>query len=95
MALTENLALFFADFGVPCSVGAINFTAIFDLPDDTWSAAGVNVQGTGYLLQARTSDIVAASITSGTNVTVNGTVYVVRDVMLIDDGAVTHLTLSK
>lgn len=95
MALTENLALFFADFGVPCSVGATNFTGILDMPDDTWSAAGVNVQGTGYLLQARTSDIALAAISSGTTVTVGGRAYVVRDVMLIDDGAVTHLTLSK
>ena len=95
MAFTENLAVFFADFGVPCSVGAVNFTGILDRPDETLSLAGVNVLSTMYQLAAQTSDVQAAGVVSGTAITMGGQAYVVRDVLLLDDGAVTSLTLSK
>lgn len=95
MALTENLAVFMTDFGVPCSAGAFNFTGILDLPDETLGMAGVNVLSTMYVLQVRTSDVRAASIASNSSVTVNGQAFTVRDVISIDDGAFSHLTLSK
>ena len=92
---TENLDAFLAEMSVPCSVGAYSFKGLFDLPDETLSAAGVNVLSTMYQLQVKTSDVVAAAIASGTSITVNGTVYVVRDVLSHEDGAFSVLTLSR
>jgi len=91
----ENAAVFLADFGVPCSANAQSFTGILDQPDETLNMAGVNVLSTMYTLLLKTSDSAAAALASGTAITVNGTAFVVRDVMLKDDGVFTQLTLSK
>ena len=91
----ENLDVFLRDFGVPCSANARSFTGIFDTPDETLNMAGVNVLSTMYSLTVKTSDANAAALVSGNSITVNGTAYVVRDVMLRDDGALTQLNLSK
>lgn len=95
MALSEYLPGFFADFGVACSANGVGFTGILDKPDEQLSLSGVNVLSTMYLLALQSSDRAAASIATGTVVTVAGTTYTVRDVMLVDDGAITHLTLSR
>lgn len=95
MALVENLAVFLTDFGVPCSAGAYAFTGILDKPDETLSMSGVNVLSTMYLLTVRTSDVAGGAIRSGVSIAVDGQAYVVRDVISQDDGAFTHLTLSK
>lgn len=92
---TENTDVFLRDFGVPCSCGAFNFTGILNKPDETLAAAGVNVLSTMYLLECKTVDVVSASIISGSNITVDGQAFVVRDVLSVDDGVFNHLTLSK
>lgn len=91
----ENFDVFLRDMGVPCVAGAVTFTGLFDQPDDQLSAAGVNFLSTMYQVTAKTTDVTAAALVSGSPLIVNGTSYVVRDVMLVDDGAFTHLTLSK
>jgi len=94
--LTENLGLFLADFGQPCVATATSyaFTGILDTPDESMTMAGVAVLSTMYQLTARSSDVQAAGIASGAAITVGARPFVVRDVMLQDDGAFTTLTLS-
>lgn len=91
----ENPAVFLRDFGVPCAANGVSFTGLFDEPDDTLSMGGVNVQSTMYTLTLKSSDVTAATVASGGPITVNGAAFVVRDVMLIDDGIFSKLTLSK
>jgi hypothetical protein len=93
--LTEHPGVFLKDFGVPCSCGTYSFTGIPDVPDETLNMGGVNVLSTMYALQVQTSDVVAAGIVSGSQITANGQAFVVRDVLSVDDGVFSHLTLSK
>ena len=92
---TENPAVFLADFGLACTAGGVAFLGILDQPDELMNMAGVNVASTMYTLLMRTSDATAAALATGGSVNVAGTVYVVRDVLLRDDGTFTQLTLSK
>lgn len=91
----ENLDVFLRDFGLTCVAGSRSFSVLLDTPDETMNMAGVNVLSTMYACTAKTSDVQAAALASGSPVTVAGTAYVVRDVVLQDDGAFTKLTLSK
>ena len=91
----ENLAVFFADFGVACTAGTYAFTGILDTPDESMNMAGVNLLSTMYELICKTTDVHAAGIATGSSITAAGNAYVVRDVMLEDDGAITKLTLSR
>lgn len=91
----ENPDVFLRDFGVPCSANGQTFTGILDTPDETLNMAGVNMLSTMYTLTVKTSAATAAALASGTAITVNASAFVVRDVMLEDDGVFTKLTLSK
>ena len=94
--LVEALDVFLRDMGVPCvATGGYTFTGLFDQPDEQLSAVGVNFLSTMYQVTAKTSDVAAAALASNSPLTVNGTAYVVRDVVQVDDGAFTYLTLSK
>jgi hypothetical protein len=92
---TENRAVFLRDFGVACVANGRSFTGLLDTPDETMNMAGVNVMSTMYQCTVDSAAAQAAGLASGNNVTVNGQPYVIRDVVLIDDGAFTNLTLSK
>lgn len=91
----EGLDTFLADFGLPCVANGRSFTGILDTPDETMNMAGVNVLSTMYACTVKTSDVQAAVLVSGNTITVNGQAFVVRDVMLTDDGAFSNLLLSK
>lgn len=92
----EIPAVFLADFGLPCAAANGHaFTGILDTPDNTMNMAGVNVISTMYTLTVLTADVSAGAMVGGVNVTVNGAVFVVRDVLLQDDGTFTALSLSK
>ena len=93
--ITEDPAVFLADFGVPCTSNGVPFTGVLDTPDQTLSMAGVNVLSTMYALTVKTADVTAAAIATGSAVTVNGAPFVVRDTVLQDDGVFSILTLSK
>ncbi|MEI8327174.1 MAG: hypothetical protein WCH44_17795 [Betaproteobacteria bacterium] len=93
--LTENIGVLLKDFGVPCAAAGYSFTGIFDAPDDTLNMGGINVLSTMYRLTAQTSDVLDGAIESGSVLTVNGSAFVVRDVISVDDGVFSHLTLSK
>lgn len=94
MALAENLDVFLRDFGVTCVFAGHTFLGIFDRPDDIMNMGGVNVSSTMYLVTVKSSDVAAAVIKSGSTGTVNGISYVVRDVLMLDDGTFSNLTLS-
>lgn len=95
MPLSENPDVFLRDFGVPCVANAQSFTGILDTPDETMNMGGVNVLSTMYTLRCKSASVTAAGIASGTAVTVNGVAFVVRDVILEDDGVFSHLSMSK
>lgn len=94
MAFAENPDIFLKEFGVPCVFAARTFQGIFDKPDEMMNMAGVNVLSTMYVCIVKTSDVVASVIKSGTTGTVGGVSYAVRDVLMLDDGTFTQLTLS-
>jgi hypothetical protein len=91
----ENLDVFLREFGLPCSVAAQAFIGILSQPDEQMLMAGVNVMSTMYELTVKSSDVSALTIKSKTVIVVAGINYEVRDVMLLDDGAFTKLTVSK
>ena len=91
----ENLSVFTRDFGQLCTANGRTFTGILDAPDDTLNMGGVNVLSTMYVLQTPAADVLAAGIVSGTDITVSGVPFVVRDVLSLEDGAFNQLTLSK
>lgn len=93
--LLEHPAVFFADFGVPCSGAGVSFTGLLDKPDESLNMSGLSMLSTMYVLTVQAADLAAAAITSGSTVTVAGQPYTVRDCLSIDDGALYHLTLSR
>ena len=92
---TEGLDVFLADFGVPCVANGHTFTGLLDMPDETMNMAGVNVMSTMYVCTIKTSDGLTASLASGTAITVNAAAYVIRDVVLLEDGSFTQLAMSR
>jgi hypothetical protein len=88
---TEDLSIFLDDFGVSCTAGAITALGILDMPGETVS--GGMVISTEYMLTAKASDF--GGLLYGDGITVNGTNYQVREVMLIDDGKFCQISLSK
>lgn len=93
--LTESLSVFLRDFGVTCVAGGRTFLGLLDTPDETMNMAGVNVVSTMYECTVQTTDAQAAALSSGSAITVAGQAFVIRDLLLFDDGAFTKLTLSK
>lgn len=91
MALTEDLDIFLADFGVSCTAGATTANGILDMPSQVISDGMVLT--TDYTLTARTS--VFGSLIRGDSITVDGTAYTVRETMLIDDGKFVQLGIQK
>lgn len=86
--------VYLKDFGLTCVAAGGTFLGILDRPDDVLNMAGVNVTSTMYSLTAKTSDVTAAGLASGAAITVGGRAYVIRDLLSLDDGTFTNLTLS-
>ena len=91
MALTEDLDIFLADFGVSCTAGATTANGILDMPSQVISDGMVLT--TDYTLTARTSTF--GSLIRGDSITVDGTAYTVRETMLLDDGKFVQLGIQK
>lgn len=93
----DDIPDFFADFAVPCVSGANGyaFKGLLDTPDEALSLGGVHMLSTMYLVTAPTTDTTAAALATGVALTVDGVAYVVRDVMLQSDGALTQVSLSR
>jgi hypothetical protein len=91
MALTEDLDIFLADFGVSCTAGATTANGILDMPSQVISDGMVLT--TDYTLTARASAF--GSLIRGDSITVDGASYTVRETMLIDDGKFVQLGIQK
>ena len=91
MALTEDLDIFLADFGVSCTAGATTAKGIFDMPGEV--IAGGMVLSTDYSLTARFSDF--GTLVHGDSITVDGNSYTVRETLLIDDGRFVQIALQR
>lgn len=93
MAIVEDLAAYLADFGVPCSAGAVTFTGLLDQPDELMEFQRASAHSREYELTYRTA---ALALGRDTAVTVNGVAFTVREApRQIDDGAFSRVLLSK
>ena len=91
MAITEDLDIFLADFGVSCTAGAVTANGILDMPSQILSDG--MVLSTDYTLTARASNF--GSLIRGGSITVDSVAYTVRETMLIDDGKFVQIALQK
>jgi hypothetical protein len=78
-------------FGKPVVAGAVSGYGILDVP--TQVIADGMVLTTEYKLTVRTDQF--GSLKYGDAVTVDGAAYVVREPMLVDDGLLTEVLLTK
>jgi hypothetical protein len=91
MAITEDLDVFLADFGVSCTAGDTTANGILDMPSQVVSDGMVLT--TDYTLTTRASNF--GSLVRGNSITVDGTSYTVRETMLLDDGKFVQIALQK
>jgi hypothetical protein len=91
MAITEDLSIFLADFGVSCTAGAVTANGILDMPSQILSDG--MVLSTDYTLTAKASDF--GTLIRGDSITVDSVAYTVRETMLIDDGKIVQIALQK
>jgi hypothetical protein len=91
MAITEDLSIFLADFGVSCTAGAVTALGILDMPSQILSDG--MVLSTDYTLTARASNF--GTLIRGDSITVDSVAYTVRETMLIDDGKFVQIALQK
>lgn len=91
MAITEDLDIFLADFGVSSTAGAVTANGILDMP--TQVLAGDMVLTTDYTLTARYADF--GGLIYGDGITVDGINYQVRENRRIDDGKFVEISLMK
>lgn len=89
MALTEDLALFFADFGVSAVFGAQSSVVLLDLPDMD-VLEGMAISNNPAMTYASSE---FPSLVRGSSITVNGSAYTVREVRKLDDGALSQAML--
>jgi hypothetical protein len=91
MAITEDLDIFLADFGVSCTAGAVTANGILDMPSQILSDG--MVLSTDYTLTARASNF--GTLIRGNAITVDSVAYTVRETLLIDDGKFVQIALQK
>jgi hypothetical protein len=89
MAWTEDLTPFLADFGVTVRHGSEVASAILDAPTTTALGGLVTLEDFQLTLRAD----VLTDLGHGETVTIDGTDYLVREVLQIDDGALKRVTL--
>lgn len=91
MALSEDLSVFLADFGVPVTSGNISGHGILDMPGQL--VADGMIITTDYSLRCEASKF--GGLAYGASIAVNSVNYTVRENRLIDDGAFCEITLQK
>lgn len=90
MAVTEDLALFFADFGVDAVFGADTAVVLLDKPDaDVFDG---QIIANDPVITFATTDL--TGLVRGSAITVDGVGYTVRDVNLVDDGKLSKARLA-
>jgi len=91
MALTDLPDTYLADFGVDCVAGSVTGKGILDMPSQV--VAGDMVLTTDYALTAKAADF--GNLVYGSEITVNGAAYTVRETRLLDDGIFCELALQR
>ena len=91
MAITEDLDVYLADFGVSCTAGATTAKGILDMPGEV--VAGGMVLSTDYSLTTRHSNF--GTLIAGDAITVAGEAYTVRENRRIGDGKFVEIALQK
>jgi hypothetical protein len=91
MALTENLDVFLADFGVSVTAGAVSGVGILDMPGEL--VADGMIITTDYSLRCEASKF--RTLAYGASITVDGAAYTIRENRLIEDGVFCVITLQK
>ena len=91
MALSDLPDTYLADFGVDCVAGSITGKGILDMPTEV--LAGDMVLSVDYQLTARADQF--GDLEYGSEISVNGVAYTVRDSRLIDDGIMCQLSLQR
>ena len=91
MALTEDLTLFLADFGVSVTAGAVSGFGILDMPGEL--VADGMIITTDYSIRCEASKF--GALAYGASITVDGTAYTIRENRLIEDGVFCEITLQK
>lgn len=88
---TEDLDAFFGDFATLASTNGQTALVIFDMPDQ--AILGDMQLTTEYSITFKSGDF--TSLKRGDTITINSTVYSVREVTQLDDGLLKHATLSR
>ena len=91
MALTDLPDSYLADFGVDCVAGSVTGKGILDMPGQV--LAGNMVISTDFMLTAKAADF--GDLIYGSEITVNGVAYVVRETRLVDDGLFCEISLQR
>lgn len=89
--MTEDMTVFFADFGVPVSFGSLTTKALFDKAGTVQDLGGlpITVQEDSILF----ATVALPGLKKDSSLTVDGTAYTVRNVQRQDDGKVSRATL--
>ncbi len=89
--MTEGLGAFFADFGVQASALGQSAQVLLDMPGQ--SLLGAMQISNDYAITYVSADL--PGLKHGDSITVAGLPYTVREVTLLDDGALSHATLKR
>ena len=89
--ITEDPAIFLADFGVTVTSGAVSGMGILDMPGEV--ILDGMVISTDYRVRCLAS--LFGGIGYGAGLTVDGEAYTVRENRLVDDGTFCEITLQK
>ena len=87
---TEDLSIFLDDFGVSCTAGAITALGIPNMPGEM--VAGGRAISVEHSITAKSSDF--GGLLYGDSITVDGSSYQGREVLLLDDGKFCQLALT-
>lgn len=91
MAIEENLDDFTEDFGVDATFGYTTGKVLFDMPDQ--ALAGGEIISTDYRITFKTG--LFSGLAYGSEITVDGQDFTIRDVRMIDDGKFSEASMSK
>lgn len=89
--ITENLDLFFADFGVSFVAGAVSGMCIKD--ESGMGILGNQVIDAGHQVLVKSSEF--GALLYGDPVEVEGVAFIVREAVPVEDGAFSLITLEK